>query len=60
MQISPSLVSAYQELCQQYNTSEYQERIQEILTVVKARGFQPSDLTDNAALSEVKKGGIQA
>ena len=59
MQISPSLVGAYQELYRQYNTPEYQERIEEILTVVKARGFQPSDLTDNSEPSEVKKGGLQ-
>jgi len=59
MQISPSLVGAYQELYRQYNTPEYQERIDEILTVVKARGFQPGDLTDNSEPSEVKKGGLQ-
>jgi transposase len=35
MQISPSLVRAYQELYERYNTPEYQERIEEIIATVQ-------------------------
>lgn len=44
MQISPSLVRAYQELYQRYNQPPYQERIEEIIEQVKRRQFQPSQL----------------
>ena len=53
MQISPSLVRAYQELYQRYSQSSYQERIEEIIDQVKRRRFQPSQLEQG----EVKKGG---
>jgi hypothetical protein len=58
MQISPSLVQAYQELYEQYNTPEYQERIEEIIATVKRRGFRPSQLEDENEPSEGKKGGM--
>ncbi len=44
MQISPSLVRQYQALYQRYNTPAYQGRIGEIIRLVKARGFRPSQL----------------
>ena len=44
MQISPSLVRQYQALYERYNTPAYQGRIQEIIRLVKARGFRPSQL----------------
>jgi predicted ArsR family transcriptional regulator len=56
MQISPSLVQAYQELYAQYNTTEYQERLQEIVALVKTRGFHPAHLDE---LASEKKGGLQ-
>jgi predicted ArsR family transcriptional regulator len=56
MQISPSLVRAYQGLYAQYNTPEYQERLNEIVALVKARGFRPEQLV---AERGVKKGGQQ-
>jgi hypothetical protein len=55
MQISPSLVQAYQDLYEQYNTPPYQERIGEIIATVKARGFRPSQLQRENALPEGKK-----
>jgi hypothetical protein len=58
MQISPSLVRAYQELYERYNTPEYQERIEEIIATIKRRGFRPSQLEDECEPSEVKKGGM--
>jgi hypothetical protein len=54
MQISPSLVKAYQELYEQYNTPEYRERLAEIVVIVKARDFHPDQL---AKASQAKKGG---
>ena len=57
MQISPSLVQAYQKLYEQYNTPKYQERIEEIVTTVKARGFRPSQLEHECEPSEAEKGG---
>lgn len=56
MQISPSLVRTYQELYTQYNTPEYQERLNEIVALVKARGFHPEQLV---AEKGAKKGGQQ-
>jgi len=58
MQISPSLVQAYQELYQQYDIPEYQERIDEIIATVKTRGFRPSQLDDEPPASAAKKGGL--
>jgi len=57
MQISPALVRQYQELYEQYNTPEYQERINEIIAMVKTRGFRPSQLNDEPEPSQVEKGG---
>jgi hypothetical protein len=59
MQISPALVRQYQELYQRYNTPEYQERIDEIIGMVKARGFQPSQLNSELVPSQTEKGGSQ-
>ena len=59
MQISPSLVHAYQELYERYNTLEYQERIEEIIATVKARGFRPSQLENENEPAEGKKGGTE-
>ncbi len=59
MQISPSLVRQYQQLYEQYNTPEYQERINEILATVKARGFHPSQLEREPEPSEAEKGGLR-
>ena len=56
MQISPTLVRAYQELYDEYNIPEYQERLKEIIAIVKARGFHPDHLE---AGSSEKKGGLQ-
>jgi len=53
MQVSPSLVAAYQELYEQHNKPEYQERIGEIIATVKARGFRSSQLESE---SEKKEG----
>lgn len=53
MQISPSLVRAYQELYQRYNTSPYQERIDEIIDQVKRQRLRPSQLEQ----TEDEKGG---
>lgn len=55
MQISPSLVLAYQELYQRYNRPPYQERIEEIIEQVKRRHFRPSQLEQVG----VEKGGIR-
>jgi len=54
MQISPGLVRAYQELYEQYNTSEYEERLKEIMAMVKTGNFHPDQLQEAAA---GKKGG---
>jgi hypothetical protein len=58
MQISPSLVRAYQELYEQYDVPEYQERINEIIATVKTRGFRPSQLEDEPQASAAKKKGL--
>ena len=57
MQISPSLVRAYQALYERYDTPEYQERIDEIIATVKTRGFRPSQLEDEPGASTAEKGG---
>jgi len=59
MQVSPALVRQYQALYERYNTPQYQERINEIIATVKARGFRPSQLEDDPASAEVEKGGRQ-
>jgi hypothetical protein len=57
MQISPSLVQAYQALYEQYNTPDYQERLDEIVATIKARGFRPSQLENESQPAEAEKGG---
>ena len=63
MQISPSLVRQYQALYEHYNTPVYQARINEIIRLVKARGFRPSQLEKQASEEETtestQKKGIQ-
>jgi hypothetical protein len=59
MQVSPALVRQYQALYEHYNTPEYQERINEIIATVKARGFRPSQLEGQAASAEAEKGGLK-
>jgi hypothetical protein len=54
MQISPTLVSAYQELYQSYNEPPYQERIDEIIDQVKRQRFRPSQLEQ----TEAEKKGV--
>jgi hypothetical protein len=44
MQISPALVRQYQDLYERFNVPEYQERINEVIAMVKARHFRPSRL----------------
>lgn len=58
MQISATLVRQYQELYRHYDTPEYKERIDEIIRMVKARGFRPSQLEDEPGSPEAKKGGM--
>jgi hypothetical protein len=58
MQISPSLVRAYQALYERYDTPEYQERIDEIIATVKTRGFRSSQLEDEPGASTAEKGGL--
>jgi hypothetical protein len=55
MQISPSLVRAYQELYQRYNVPEHQPRIAELIAAVKARHFRPSQLEATWEPGEAKK-----
>jgi hypothetical protein len=57
MQISPSLVRAYQELYEQYDIPEYQERIDEIIATVRAHGFRPSQLEGEPQVSTAGKRG---
>ena len=57
MQISPALVRQYQELYQRYHVPQYQERIDEIIATVKARGFRPSQLEEEAQPLQAQKGG---
>jgi hypothetical protein len=56
MQISPSLVQAYQELYEHYNTPEYQERLEEIVQQVKSQHFKPEQL----APPEKRKKGVHS
>jgi hypothetical protein len=57
MQISPALVRQYQALYERYNTPEYQERIHEIIAVVKARSLRPNHLENEADPIGEEKGG---
>jgi hypothetical protein len=57
MQASPSLVRAYQALYEQYDTPEYQERIEEIIATVKLRGFRPNQLANSSEPARAEKGG---
>lgn len=57
MQISETLVCQYQSLYERYNTAEYQQRINEIIATVKARGFRPSQLETEGEPAEGEKGG---
>jgi hypothetical protein len=59
MQISPALVRQYQELYEHYNVPAFQERIDEIITTVKARGFRPSQLGEEAQPLQAQKGGLR-
>jgi hypothetical protein len=56
MQISPALVRQSQALYQEYDRPENHERIDEIIAMVKTRGFQPGRLAENEA-RPVEKGG---
>lgn len=58
MQISPTLVRAYQELYERYDIPEYRARIDEIIAAVKARHFRPSQLEDTSEPTGAKKGGL--
>lgn len=57
MQISPTLVTAYQELYERYDVPKYRSRIDELITAVRARHFRPSQLEDTPEPEEAKKGG---
>ena len=57
MQISPSLVRAYQALYERYDQREYRKRIDEIIATVKTRGFRPSQLEGEPQASAAEKGG---
>jgi transposase len=57
MQISSGLVRQYQALYERYNLPEYQERIEEMIATVKARGFRPSQLEAEAQSQEGQKKG---
>ncbi len=57
MQISPTLVRAYQELYERYDVPEYRPRINESIATVKARQFRPSQLEDAAERTRAEKGG---
>jgi hypothetical protein len=58
MQISPTLVRAYQELYERYDIPEYRPRIDELIAAVKARHFRPSQLEDTSEPTRAKKGGL--
>jgi hypothetical protein len=60
MQISPKLVSQYQQLYSRFNIPEYQDRLDQIILQVKARGFHPSQLENPTETSpdEPKKGAM--
>jgi Protein of unknown function (DUF1670) len=57
MQISVGLVHQYQELYERYNLPEYQERIDEMIATVKARGFRPSQLEAAGQSAGMQKKG---
>ena len=57
MQISPALVRMYQRLYERYDMPEHRERIDEIIAMVKARGFQPSQLESEQAAPQGEKRG---
>jgi hypothetical protein len=57
MQISPALVRQYQELYERYDTPVYRERLDEIIAMVRARGFQPSQLETQLGSPEAEKKG---
>jgi hypothetical protein len=57
MQISPALVGQYQDLYRRYDQPAYQERLDEIIATVKARGFRPSQLDASPELDEAQKKG---
>jgi len=59
MQISPALVRQYQELYRRYSSSGYQERIKEIIAMVKGHGFRPGQLDSVSDPAEAEKGGAQ-
>jgi hypothetical protein len=59
MQISSTLVRQYQELYQRYDKPEYQERIDEIIATVRARGFRPSQLDAESEAPAGEKGGLR-
>ena len=59
MQISPALVRQYQALYARYNTPAYQQRIGEIIRLVKARSFRASQLAEAENTSKTEKKGIQ-
>lgn len=58
MQISPSLVRAYQTLYGRYDLPEYRKRIDEIIATVKTRGFRPSQLEGEPQAATAEKGGL--
>jgi hypothetical protein len=60
MQISVGLVRQYQELYEHYHIPEYQERIEEMIATVKARGFRPSQLEAEVQFNGAQKGGQPA
>ena len=60
MQISAGLVGQYQDLYERYNLPEYQERIEEMIATVKARGFRPSQLEAEAHSEVGQKRGQRA
>ena len=60
MQISAGLVRQYQALYERYNLPEYQERIEEMIATVKARGFRPSQLETQEQSAEGQKRGQMA
>ncbi len=60
MQISPALVREYQRLYERYDVPEHRERIDEIIAMVKARGFQPSQLKGKQAAPQGEKKGQPA
>jgi hypothetical protein len=60
MQISPALVREYQRLYERYDVPEHRERIDEIIAMVKARGFQPSQLEGQPTAPQGEKKGQPA